>query len=80
MSNKSQLLGTSLNGYELRKVPSEMGPTNGLDLSYMECELEDDPIINEEGKKQQRFDSLISNVSTIQDSLEVIGGNSTHLK
>ncbi|KAG8496850.1 hypothetical protein CXB51_008116 [Gossypium anomalum] len=78
--NKSQQLGTSLNGDELRKVLAGVGPANRLDLTSMECKSEDDPIVNEKGKKRQRFDSLISNISTVQDSLEIISGHSAYLQ
>lgn len=39
----------------------------------MDCQLEEDPISKEEGKKRQRSDFLISKVSNVQDSLDING-------
>ncbi|KAG8477463.1 hypothetical protein CXB51_031019 [Gossypium anomalum] len=70
-SGKGQISGPSVASDVQKKVPSGMGRPNGLEAMNMDCELEDEPFINEEGKKRQRFNALISNVSLGQDSLEV---------
>lgn len=45
----------------------------------MDCDLEE-PFLHDDGKKRQRFNTLVSNVSMGQDSLETIDGCPTHLK
>ncbi|KAA3471909.1 reverse transcriptase [Gossypium australe] len=50
---KSQLVGSELNEVEIRSGSNDMGLSTRLDSTRMDCELEEEPIINEDGKKRQ---------------------------
>lgn len=49
-----------LNGLESIKARAVVDCANGLDFTRMDCQLEENPISNNEGKKRQRSDFLIS--------------------
>lgn len=64
---KSRQLDSRLKSWGPTKDLEDVGRGNGVDSTRMECELEEEAIFNEEGKKHQRFEVLISNVSNVQD-------------
>lgn len=72
---KGQLSGLAHYGVIQMTTPSGLGRLQEKGVSCMDCELEDEPFLNKEGKKRQRSNTLITNVSNTQDLLEVAGEN-----
>ncbi|KAA3466280.1 5'-nucleotidase surE [Gossypium australe] len=52
---KGQQVESRLNCGEIKNGPDGAGPANGLDLMKMDCELEDDSIASEAGKKKAKI-------------------------
>ncbi|KAA3464887.1 nucleolin-like [Gossypium australe] len=73
-----QMGGATQNYYDFQNGMRRKVFLNGVEASNMECDLEDIPISSGDGNKRQRSNSLLSNVSNVQDSFEGCGGFSAH--
>ncbi|KAK5785674.1 hypothetical protein PVK06_040279 [Gossypium arboreum] len=59
---KSQLVRPLLNGDDLRTAPGGLSQSNGLDVANIDCELEEEPFTNEEGRKRQRESNKLAHL------------------
>ncbi|KAH1098558.1 hypothetical protein J1N35_015479 [Gossypium stocksii] len=54
VADKSQQVGSSMKKEVIRSGPNAMGISTRLDLTRIDCELEEEPISNDDGKKKTK--------------------------